>query len=416
MYVFCSFSFHPYRPILGFLSQSADLRSSFRKVPNLAITPVESCQQIGFISWQRLENEDFPFTDFEFIDALESSGSLGKESGWQTLHLVVKDEHGPAGVLLNYLKYHSYGEYIFDWEWARFYQRYGKEYYPKLLSALPFTPATGPRILLREGVDGSARDALIKAQRKLGDQLNLSSDHALFITDEEAKAFARNGYAIRHSMQYHWINRGFRDFQDYLEAFVGKRRRDISRERQRAASHGLRLEYLTGNDLKQAHAEAMYKLYHETTEKKGAIPYLKAEFFERVFATMPDRILLTAAFAGNEMTAAALNFKKGKKIFGRYWGSFSDYRDLHFELCYYMPIEYALREKLDVFEAGAQGEHKIQRGFLPATTLSAHYIRDEAFRKAIESYIEEEKAAIGEAHSEITQKGPFRENPPSPET
>lgn len=378
----------------------------------MTIIPIESCQEIGQAAWRSLEAPDFPFSDFEFVDALEQSESIGKESGWRSLHLALQDQHGAKGLLLNFLKYHSYGEYIFDWEWARFYQRYGRDYYPKLLSALPFTPATGPRILLRNDAGEEVRDALIQAQRELGDRSNLSSCHALFITESEAKAFARCNYAIRHSLQYHWINRGFRDFPDYLDAFVGKRRRDISRERQRAASHGLRLEYLSGSDLKESHADAMYRLYQDTTERKGAIPYLKADFFQRVFATMSDRILLTAAFAGQEITAAALNFKKGETIFGRYWGSFGDYRDLHFELCYYMPIEYALAKGFRLFEAGAQGEHKIQRGFLPAVTLSAHHIREEAFRSAIEQYIEDEKSSITMIREELREKGPFRINQP----
>lgn len=373
------------------------------------IRVVTSIQSIDPLAWRAVETFDFPFTDYAFLLALETSGSVSTETGWQPLYILAEDQRGIMGALCTYVKSHSYGEYIFDWEWARFYQQHGERYYPKLLAAVPFTPATGPRILLRADADKQwLRSQLIQSALQLAENSKMSSCHALFIAHEESDAFIGRGFALRHSFQYHWRNQGFRDFADYLDALLGKRRRDIARERLKAQSHGLTLECVNGSELTADHAAAMVKLYLNTTDKKSAIPYLHPSFFMHIFASMAPQIVLVCAKDQDEIVAASLNFYKGSKLFGRYWGSLRDYPDLHFELCYYQTIDFAIKNKLELFEAGAQGEHKIQRGFLPTVTLSAHKIFDPAFKAPIESYIHQEQQAIVQAMSDLSSRSPFK--------
>jgi predicted N-acyltransferase len=370
-----------------------------------------SIQDIGAEVWQGLEVPDFPFFDYPFLKALEDSGSIGGRSGWDPIYLQSWDDQGLAAVLGSFVKSHSYGEYIFDWEWARFFQRFHRPYYPKLVHAAPFTPATGPRILLRAGADATqARERLIQFSLQLAVQGRLSSVHALFIPEEECTAFQEQGFALRHSLQYHWRNQGYRDFQDYLDTFVGKRRRDIQRERQRVQTHGLEFQCLSGEDLKPEHGTLMEQLYLTTAEKKDAIPYLRPGFFQKIFSSMPDRILLILASQHGRPVAGALNFFKGRTLFGRYWGTFGNFPDLHFELCYYQTIEFAIQRRLELFEAGAQGEHKIQRGFRPSLTRSAHRILDPDLREPIERFIAEERSLIHEAIQELDRKNPFKKS------
>ncbi|WP_141732660.1 GNAT family N-acetyltransferase [Oligoflexus tunisiensis] len=368
-----------------------------------------SMEGIQDTDWLPLEDPDFPFFDQPFLKALEATGSIGGDSGWDPIYLQAWDDKGLAGVLCGFVKSHSYGEYIFDWEWARFFQRFQRPYYPKLLHAAPMTPATGRRILLRPDSDATGvRERLIQFSLQLGVKGRLSSVHALFIPEEECAAFQEQGFVIRHSLQYHWRNQGYRDFQDFLDSFVGKRRRDIQRERQRVATHGLDIQCLSGADLKPQHAALMEEFYLTTAEKKNAIPYLREGFFEQVFSSMADRIVLVLASKNEEPVAGALNFFKGKTLFGRYWGSLAPYQDLHFELCYYQTIDFAIRQRLELFEAGAQGEHKIQRGFRPSLTRSAHRIMDPDLREPIERFIQSERLLIQEAMAELDRKSPYK--------
>jgi predicted N-acyltransferase len=370
---------------------------------------VTTIKKIGPEAWKSLEAEDFPFTDYGFLLAMEDTGSVGGDSGWQPVYLQAFDASGLAGVLIGFVKTHSYGEYIFDWDWARFYQRYQVPYYPKLLFAIPFTPATGPRILLRADADAKTiRSELIQSALQIMDKSQLSSIHALFITPDESAAFEDHDFVIRHSLQYHWRNQNYRDFQDYLDSFIGKRRRDIARERQRVQTSGLSIQSFRGADLTPAHGEAMEQLYLSTAEKKDAIPYLRPGFFTQIFSSMPDNILLVLAMKDQQLVAGSLNFYKGSSLFGRYWGCFEQVQDLHFELCYYQTIDFAIQHDILLFEAGAQGEHKIQRGFRPSLTLSAHRIREDAFRKPSEKFISDEKFAIAEAIQELDRKSPFK--------
>ncbi len=373
---------------------------------------VERCYSIEDVeagAWRAIEPPDFPFFDLEFLGALERSGSVGRGSGWRPVHLVCEDGSGVAGALVLYVKTDSYGEYIFDWEWAHAYHEHGIAYYPKLVSAVPFTPATGPKLLVRSGADPVAvKRALLDEAARLGEELRVSSTHALFVPERETRDFADHGYEVRHSLQFHWRNPGYGDFSQYLDALVSKRRRQISRER-RQLDAGITIERLTGEDLTPAHAAMMYRFYLSTLDGKWGMPYLNEAFFHEVFATMKDRILLVLARdEGDFPIAGALNFFKGGTLFGRYWGAAEDRRNLHFELCYYQAIEFAIERGMGLFEAGAQGEHKHARGFLPQVTYSAHDIRHPAFRKAIGRYIEAERDLVEKTVEAYAEHDPYR--------
>ncbi len=360
--------------------------------------------------WRALEPLDFPFFDFEFLRALERSGSIGGASGWSPIYLVCKGKGGVVGALCLYVKTNSYGEYIFDWGWAQAYREHGLSYYPKLVAAVPFTPATGPKLLVRPDVERAAvTRVLLDAARRLGYELSVSSSHALFLPERELDEFAKRGFAIRHSLQFHWRNRGYGAFSDYLNALEGKRRRQVARERRQLESEGLEIERLTGEALLPEHAAAMYRFYASTLDRKWGVPYLTRVFFFEVFRTMRDRILLVLARDGSgRPIAGALNFFKGSSLYGRYWGASEGRRNLHFELCYYQAIEFAIERRLELFEAGAQGEHKLARGFLPCLTYSAHAIRHRGFRRAIERYIAEEKKLIAGAVAAHTRHHPYK--------
>jgi uncharacterized protein len=379
---------------------------------------VERISGIGRVDeneWRGLEPRDFPFFDFEFLRALERSGSIGRASGWEPVYLVCEGEGGrPLGALCLYLKTDSYGEYVFDWEWAHAYHEHGIPYYPKLVAAVPFTPATGPKLLVRPDVDRARREAVVRAlldaARALAEELRVSSSHALFLPGGEVGEFTGRGFAVRHSLQFHWRNRGYGTFSDYLDAMVSKRRRQILRERRQLADEGLEIERLTGETLTPEHAELMYDFYLSTYDRKWGAPYLTGAFFEEVFRTMGDRTLLVLArdAATRRPVAGAMNFFKGETLYGRYWGTTQERRNLHFELCYYQAIEFAIERGMTLFEAGAQGEHKLARGFLPTLTYSAHSIRHPGFRRAIERYIEEERDLLAWRMAEYERHDPYK--------
>jgi uncharacterized protein len=367
--------------------------------------------------WRALEPPDFPFFDYEFLRALEVSGSVGPGTGWEPVYLVCEDGGRLLGALCLYVKTDSYGEYIFDWDWAYAYHEQGLPYYPKLVAAVPFTPATGPKLLLSPDVGPGGREgvkaALLEAARELGDELRASSTHALFLPEAEIPAFTGRGFALRHSMQFHWRNRGYGGFSDYLDALQGKRRRQVVRERRQLEDEDLTIVRLTGEEAggerAVANAAAMYGFYISTSERKWGSPYLNRAFFEEVFRTMPDRVLyVEARNGGGYPIAGTLNFFKGGSLFGRYWGALEARRNLHFELCYYQPFEFAIERRMGLFEAGAQGEHKLARGFLPTLTYSAHEIRHPVFRRAIERYIRQEKEIVAENVAFYEQHDPYR--------
>ena len=375
----------------------------------MRVERLASISRVDAAAWRSIEPPDFPFFDYEFLLALERSRSVGRRTGWSPVYLVCWDGKRVVGALPLYLKTDSYGEYVFDWAWANAYHEHGMSYYPKLVSAVPFTPATGPRLLVGFEADrASVANALLDAARELGDEAGVSSSHALFLPERDLGSFEERGFAIRHSLQFHWRNRGYGGFPDYLDAMTSKRRRQVARERRQL--EGVTVEHLTGDALLPEHAAMMYGFYIDTYDRKWGSPYLTKGFFDEVFRTMQDRIML--AIAQDELTrrpvAGALFFYKGGALFGRYWGASKDVRNLHFELCYYQGIEFAIEGGMGLFEAGAQGEHKLARGFLPAVTYSAHEIRHPTFRRAIEHYIAEEREMISYELTEYMHHDPYK--------
>ena len=375
---------------------------------------LKSVGEVGVGAWRALEPADFPFFDYEFLLGLENSGSIGRRSGWSPAYLICEEGGRLLGALCLYVKTDSYGEYIFDWEWANAYREHGLSYYPKLTAAVPFTPATGPKLLLNRNLDAArgskVKSTLLDAARQMGEALDVSSSHALFLPGGELEDFEERGFGIRHSLQFHWRNGGYGAFPDYLGTLESKRRRQISRERRQLEDEGIQIERLTGGDLSPEHARVMYRFYVSTLDRKWGMPYLTGPFFEEVFQTMKDRILLVLARDSRTRRpiAGALNFFKDRTLFGRYWGASETRRNLHFELCYYQAIEFAIERGLTLFEAGAQGEHKLARGFLPTITYSAHDIRHPAFRRAIGQYIEEEKRYLAETVEMYGRHNPYK--------
>ncbi len=345
-----------------------------------------------------------PFTTHRFLLALEASGSTGTGSGWQARPLILRDP-APVAALPLYVKSHSQGEYIFDHGWAEGYARAGGRYYPKLQVAVPFTPATGRRFLCAP----EHRTALLNAAIALTDQNRLSSLHITFCTGEEAAALAgQHGLLHRVTQQFHWLNRGYGSFDDFLADLSSRKRKMIRKERETARAHGLTIRALTGNQIEPAHWNAFWRFYQDTGSRKWGSPYLTRAFFDEVHRSLRDDVLLVLAFDGIRPVAGALNFIGRDTLYGRYWGCTEDHPCLHFELCYYQAIDWAICHGLARVEAGAQGEHKLARGYLPTPVHSLHYIADPAFRAAVARYLDQERRAVDEEIDVLTAYGPFR--------
>jgi uncharacterized protein len=364
--------------------------------------------EISEAEWDALACPDGPpvdpFTTHRFLTALDASGSTGKGTGWQTRPLVLREGAALAAMPL-YVKAHSQGEYIFDHGWAQAFERAGGSYYPKLQAAVPFTPATGRRFL----GDEALRETLAETAISLADQNGLSSLHITFCTAEEAEALTgKHGLLHRVTQQFHWENNGYRDFDDFLAALSSRKRKMIRKERETARAAGLEIQSLTGDALQPAHWEAFWQFYQDTGARKWGTPYLTRGFFDEIQRTMRDDVLLVLAFDGARPVAGALNFIGRDTLFGRYWGCIEEHPCLHFELCYYQAIDWAISHGLARVEAGAQGEHKLARGYLPTPVHSLHYIADPAFRDAVARYLAEERRAVDEEIEVLTSYGPFR--------
>jgi len=351
-----------------------------------------------------------PFVSYDFLDACEASGSAVPSEGWAARHLSLHDEDGAViGVMPLYLKGHSQGEYVFDHSWADAYQRAGGRYYPKLLGAVPFTPATGPRFLNAPGTDpATVREALLQGALTLTQRLGVSSLHVNFPLEAEWRAMTEAGLLPRRDIQFIWRNDGYQSFDDFLGALSSNRRKTIRRER-REAQAGLDIRVLTGAEITQAHWDAFFAFYMDTGDRKWGRPYLTRDFFARVGASMADRIALVMAFEGETPVAGALNFIGRDALYGRQWGTLVDRPFLHFELCYYQAIEFAIARGLSRVEAGAQGDHKIARGYLPSPVYSAHFIADPALRDPVARYLEQERPAVeAEMHAMTAELSPYR--------
>jgi predicted N-acyltransferase len=335
-----------------------------------------------------------PFVSYDFLHACEASGSAVPSQGWAARHLSLHDEDAVIGVMPLYLKGHSQGEYVFDHSWADAYQRAGGRYYPKLLGAVPFTPATGPRFLNAPGTDAATvREALLQGALTLVERLGVSSLHINFPTEPEWRAVTEAGLLPRRDIQFIWRNEGYQTFDDFLAALSSNRRKTIRRER-REAQAGLDIRVLTGAEITEAHWDAFFAFYMDTGDRKWGRPYLTRDFFARVGATMADRIALVMAFRDGTPIAGALNFIGRDALYGRQWGALEDVPFLHFELCYYQAVDFAIARGLSRVEAGAQGEHKIARGYLPSPVYSAHWIADPALRDPVARYLDNERPAV----------------------
>lgn len=347
-----------------------------------------------------------PFLRHEFLHAMEASGCVGAGTGWLPRHLLLEDARGRlrAAVPL-YLKSHSYGEYVFDWAWADAYQRHGRRYYPKLLSAVPFTPVTGPRLL---AADDRAREAAARALMRLAAESGLSSLHVLFPTESEAALLEARGAMQRRGVQFHWRNEGWADFEAFLAALSQPKRKKIRAERRKVASAGLAIERLAGKAIAPADWAFFARCYENTYAEHGSTPYLNLAFFERIGALLSGNLVLVVARDGARPIACSLLVVDDERVYGRYWGALEQVPCLHFELCYYQAIELAIERGLAVIEGGAQGEHKMARGFEPVETRSAHWLAEPAFADAVERFLEREGGMVGAWLDELDERSPFR--------
>lgn len=358
---------------------------------------VTDIHDIGPAAWDACAGETNPFVSFAFLSAMEDSASAAADTGWQPFHLVCTGEDGTIdGIVPLYVKGHSYGEYVFDWGWADAYQRAGGQYYPKLQSAVPFSPVPGPRLLIR--ADHPARQTvramLISGLATLPEKLGISGLHVTFCSEEESEAFAKRGFLPRIGMQYHWKNRDYQSFDDFLGALSSRKRKNLRKERKQVLDAGYSFEALSGDDLKADHWDRFYHFYRDTSDRKWGEAYLTREFFEILHERLRDRVVLVAARRDGEMVAGALNLIGKDTLYGRNWGTVDRTPMLHFETCYYQAIDIAIERGLRTVEAGAQGEHKIQRGYEPVLTHSAHLLRDPGLERAVARFLEQEREGI----------------------
>lgn len=373
---------------------------------------IERIAELPAEAWDACAGEDNPTTSHAFIAALEESGSASGETGWLPRHVVV--EHESGGLIAAaplYLKSHSYGEYVFDHGWADAYERAGGRYYPKLQVAVPFTPVTGPRLLVRPDAPKGTRETLIAALIEVARRMGVSSLHVTFPTEEEWRALGTAGLLLREGEQFHWENGGYGSFEDFLAALSSRKRKNIRKERAAALAGGLEISTFTGRAIEKRHWDAFFRFYHNTSDRKWGYPYLTRAFFDRLGATMADKVVLFMAAKAGRPVAGALNLLGRDTLYGRNWGCEGDIPFLHFECCYYRAIEFAIARGLRRVEAGAQGPHKIQRGYLPVPTYSAHWIRDRQFAKAVGDFLARERSAVEEERLALAESSPFRREP-----
>ncbi|MDH5738472.1 MAG: GNAT family N-acetyltransferase [Gammaproteobacteria bacterium] len=399
---------------------------------NYVIKACGSIGEIGRDAWDACANPEGvpydPFLSYDFLEALESSACVGSPSGWAPYHLMVTTEvetdrpvksHSNdeelagevLGVVPMYLKGHSQGEYVFDYGWADAFERAGGRYYPKLQVAVPFTPVTGRRLLV---VPGEAHDdleqVLLAGIMQVAENLAVSSVHVTFAEKDQWQRMGETGFLRRTHKQFHWHNDNYQSFDDFLAALSSKKRKNIRRERRQALASGIQIERLSGNEITRAHWEAFYQFYLDTGSRKWGRPYLNQNFFFRIGETMADRVLLVMCKREGNYVAGAINFIGSECLYGRNWGCIEDHPFLHFEVCYYQAIEYAIAHGLARVEAGAQGPHKLARGYMPTHTYSGHWIVNDSFRQAVENFLVEERDYVDEEIDELSEHSPFRIN------
>lgn len=372
---------------------------------------ISGLDQIDATDWNRLAGNAYPFLRYEFLSALENSESVSEQSGWQPHHLVGYRDRKPMAIMPLYIKTHSYGEYVFDWAWADAYHRNGFHYYPKLLSAIPFTPATGPRLCLDKSLNREAvTQQVVQQIKRLAEVKGYSSWHLLFPEEEEHQVFADCHLSERTGCQYHWFNRGYDNFDHFLAQLNSRKRKNIKRERKRVEDQGITLETFTGAEIDQHHIQTFYQFYQATYYKRAQKGYLTLAFFNELLERMAEQLVLVLAFRDDHPIAGALCIRGSDTLYGRYWGCLEEYECLHFEACYYQGIEFCIAQGLNKFDPGAQGEHKIARGFEPTATYSAHWLTHPAFRQAINRFLEDEAEGIDAYIEQASKLLPFKKS------
>jgi uncharacterized protein len=380
------------------------------------VTLVPSIAEIDAAQWDACANPDpatfNPFVSHAFLRALEDTRAVGRATGWLPRHLVLEDENGKvAAAAPAYVKSHSQGEYVFDHTWAEAYVQAGGRYYPKLQIAVPFTPVPGPRLLVKPGPKAIADEELLaSAAIEIARQGGLSSIHLTFLAADTATRLRTLGFLTRTGQQFHWQNRGYASFDDFLATLTSRKRKAVRKEREAALSPGIEIEHLTGSAITEAHWDAMFAFYTDTGNRKWGRPYLNRAFFSELGRVMPERSLLVLAKRDGRYIAGALNLIGGDCLYGRYWGTIEQHPALHFEVCYYQAIEFAIASGLARVEAGAQGEHKLARGYLPVETYSAHWISDPGLRRAVERFLVREHEMVTRFNADLTELGPYRKD------
>jgi len=376
----------------------------------VTIKVVQRLAAIPAAEWDACAGADNPFLSHAFLEALEASGSATAETGWLPQHLTLEDQEGRLlGAVPLYLKTHSYGEYVFDWGWASAYERAGGRYYPKLQCAVPFTPVTGPRLLLRPDAGPDAAETLIAAMIELARRHKASSLHVTFPTPAQWQRLGDAGFLLRTGRQFHWENAGYATFDAFLDALNSRKRKQIRRERRDALTGGIEIETVTGDAIRPEHWDVFFRFYRATSDRKWGEAYLTRRFFTLIGERLAERIVLVLARKAGRYIAGALNLMGGDTLYGRNWGCSGDHPFLHFEVCYYRAIDFAIARGLKRVEAGAQGEHKIQRGYLPTPIYSAHWIRDPGFARAVEDFLVRERRAIAQEMEQLEETlSPFK--------
>lgn len=376
----------------------------------VTVKVVSRIKEVPADAWNACAGSDNPFVSHAFLTVLEESDSADRETGWAPQHLLVEDRNGRlVGAVPCYLKNHSYGEYVFDWGWAEAYERAGGRYYPKLQVSVPFTPVTGPRLLVHPDADADAtRSVLVAGLLEFARQRKVSSLHVTFCTEPEWRAFGEAGFLQRVGQQFHWTNRGYGTFDDFLASLSSRKRKTIRKER-RNANEDVEIEVLSGPALEERHMTAFHSFYLNTVDRKWAHAYLDRQFFALLRERLADRVVLVMARHDGEYVAGALNLRGGDTLFGRNWGCTERFRNLYFEACFYRAIDYAIEHGLARVEAGAQGPHKISRGYLPTRTYSAHWIRDAGFRDAVAQFLVRERRQLEyEMEALEGERSPYR--------
>ena len=406
------------KAMLGWRSTATDSPSPMARLSARLVSTItavdsaawDACANPPGLSEAQAEGERFnPFVTHGFLHALEASGSTGGRSGWTPAHVIVEDAAGRlVAATPSYLKSHSQGEYVFDHAWADAYERAGGRYYPKLQVAAPFTPATGRRLLVARDAPEGAREALVAGLREVRRQVEASSIHVTFPTAEDAARLERLGFLVRHGEQFHFLCDGFASFDGFLAALASRKRKGIKRERRDALAGDVTIEWITGSSIRPEHWDAFFAFYMDTGSRKWGRPYLTRRFFTMVGDVLADRILLVMARRGGRYIAGAINFIGDDALYGRNWGAIEDRPFLHFEVCYYQAIEFALSRGLKRVEAGAQGEHKLARGYRPVVTYSAHEFADARLERAVADYLGHERAAVARTIAHYENHAPFK--------